>query len=167
MICITQDFGELYLFERDLERFKSKKTAKMEDLLHDLVTYLPEGPSPPAERIPDFFAYKSKRLQESLSQLNKEMETRLELRDRSFQKLDYQITEAASSLKEFSQWGLGYNVGVDVKRNFLEKMLAELRKERRREELSAWEDVVALRKERRRIEDELSDLSRKEMLINR
>ena len=167
MVCITQDFGELYLFERDFERFKSKKMGKTEDLLHDLVAYLPAGPPSHAERIPGFFEHKSKRLQESLSQLNKEMETRIELRDHSFQKLDYQITEAASSLKEFNRWGLGYNVGVDVKRNFLEKMLADLRKEKRREELSAWEDVIALRKERRRIEDELSDLSRKDMLINR
>lgn len=44
---------------------------------------------------------------------------------------------------------MGYNTGVDVKRNHLERQLQQLRTERRAAELRTWDDLVRLRKELR------------------
>ncbi len=79
--------------------------------------------------------------------------------------LDYQISRAAFSLSEFNRWGLGYNTGVDVKRNMLEKQLADLRREKRRTELQCWEDIISLRKDLRKTAEEYNGLlNRKDIL---
>jgi len=59
------------------------------------------------------------------------------------------MTYAQISLEQFSGWGVGYNTGVDVKRNHLERMLLQLRNDRRAAVLSAWQDLTRMRKELR------------------
>jgi cyclopropane fatty-acyl-phospholipid synthase-like methyltransferase len=79
--------------------------------------------------------------------------------------LDYQLSRAALSLSEFRHWGLGYNTGVDVKRNMLEKQLTDFRKEKRKTELQCWEDIISLKKDLRKILEEYKALlNRKELL---
>ncbi len=73
------------------------------------------------------------------------------MHDQSVAEIDYQITQAASSLEQFSNWGIGYNTGVDVKRNFLERELSNLRKERRSLLVRTWDDIGRLRKEFRQL----------------
>ena len=74
--------------------------------------------------------------------------------------------QAAFSLGEFKFWGLGYNTGVDVKRNMLERQLADFRREKRRIELQGWEDIIGLRKDLRKVLDEYKTLvTRKEAMV--
>jgi hypothetical protein len=63
---------------------------------------------------------------------NKEIQVRIEIRSKFDKEMEYQISKAAFSLGEFKFWGLGYNTGVDVKRNKLERQLASSRKARKR-----------------------------------
>ncbi|HJN19179.1 MAG TPA: hypothetical protein QGH10_27045 [Armatimonadota bacterium] len=74
---------------------------------------------------------------------------RLRLHRQAKEEIGYQILCCQSSLKAFTGWGLGYNTGVDVKRNFLEKQLADLRRERRALEIRAFDDLRTLRRELR------------------
>ena len=65
------------------------------------------------------------------------------------------------SLSQFHFWGIGYNKGVDMKRNLLERQLSTLRRERRAVELKAWADIVNIRKELRRTLEEYKDAIRR------
>ena len=87
----------------------------------------------------------------ALAQLRQEASSRAQMHDQSVAEIDYQITQAASSLEQFSNWGIGYNTGVDVKRNFLERELSNLRKERRSLLVRTWDDIGRLRKEFRQL----------------
>jgi hypothetical protein len=149
------DFSEWYLFEREVEALTRKR--RRPDPLREPAT----AESPAAPAVEDLFAYRARQLERAVASLRRELYTRLELRDQVLEQIDYQISKAAHSLKSFTGFGLGYNVGVDVKRNQLEKHLADLRKERRNQELRGWDDTVALRRELRRAQDELADAERR------
>ena len=164
MLPGADEFSEWYLHAKEFKDALRQDTKQ--DLLRDLgaptsstESHIRQDP------ITDFYAYRASRLRGSLSQIDDEIEVRLRMRDRAVGEIEYQISEAAGSLREFTNWGLGYNVGVDVKRNFLERMLADLRRQRRQEQLRAWEGVISLRKERRKIEEELSEISRREEFV--
>lgn len=111
--------------------------------------------------IADFFVYKIDDLGKTISELKKEIAIRLDTKLKFDEELDYQINKAAFSLGEFKFWGLGYNTGVDVKRNMLERQLADFRKEKRGIELQGWEDIISLRKELRKAIDEYNSLKRR------
>ena len=70
---------------------------------------------------------------------------------RALRKSITRLRKQASSLEQFSNWGIGYNTGVDVKRNFLERELSNLRKERRSLLVKTWDDIGRLRKEFRQL----------------
>lgn len=150
-----QDFSEWYLFEHEIADLRRKRMRR--DSLRELAT----GEPPLTQTDEDFFVYHSRQLERAIASLRQELYTRLDLRDQVLQQIDYQIRKAAHSLESFTGFGLGYNVGVDVKRNQLERQLADLRKERRNQELRGWDDVVALRRELRRAQDELTDVERR------
>jgi hypothetical protein len=69
------------------------------------------------------------------------------LHTESLSQIDYQISKTAQSLGEFSFHGVGYNTGVDMKRNHLERQLSLFRRERRETRLRTWQDLAGLRKE--------------------
>lgn len=113
----------------------------------------------------DFFTYKVKDLREAIDHIKKEISVRFEMKKEFDKELDYQLSKAAFSLSEFKRWGLGYNTGVDVKRNMLEKQLTDFRREKRRTELQCWEDIISLRKDlRNTLEEYKTLLNRKEVL---
>lgn len=149
------EFSEWYLLERDLEELRRKRRRP------DPLRHLATAEAPPTEADDDFFQYRSRQLERAVASLRQELYTRLEIRDQVLQQIDYQITKAALSLESLSGRGLGYNVGVDVARNQLARQLADLRKERRQQELRGWEDIVALRRELRRAHGELTDAERR------
>ena len=101
-----------------------------------------------------------------MDQINKEIYLRFEMKNKFDTELDYQISRAAFSLGQFKFWGLGYNTGVDVKRNMLERQLADFRREKRRIELQDWEDIIGLRKDLRKVLEEYKTLiTRKEAMM--
>lgn len=157
-------FGDRYLLDLEIEKIEKRK--KKRDLLEEL-----SGPVEPIiepkkpEELPEFFTYKLKDLRETINQISKEISNRFELKREFEKELDYQILKAAFSLEQFKFWGLGYNTGVDVKRNMLERQLADFRKEKRRIELQGWEDIISLRKDMRRVSEEYKTLLRRKNAI--
>ena len=120
------------------------------DVVDELYTQLEdEAPAPPRNELDAFMAERLRISERTLGQAAEETDARLRLHQQAREEIGYQILCCQASLKQFTGWGLGYNTGVDVKRNFLEKQLADLRRERRSLELRAFDDVRKLRTELR------------------
>lgn len=165
MTDINNDkFGDWYLLDLEIEEIA--KLKKKKNLLEELSA--PEEPRAEEwkpKELEDFFTYKLQDLKGTVGQINKEISTRFEMKQEFEKELDYQISKAAFSLEQFKFWGLGYNTGVDVKRNMLERQLADFRKEKRRIELQGWGDIISLRKDlRKALEEYKTLLKRKNML---
>ena len=164
---LDNGFGESYLL--DLEIDVLTKAKKKKDLCGELfpseISREPSKEKREPKEFADFFTYKIKDLRESIDHITKEISVRLEMKEEFDKELDYQLSRAAFSLSEFKRWGLGYNTGVDVKRNMLEKQLTDFRREKRRTELQCWEDIISLRKDlRNTLEEYKTLLNRKEVL---
>jgi hypothetical protein len=159
------NYGDRYLLNLELEELRRKRKEKT--LLEKLIEKDEERQEPgKPKEVAEFFAYKLKDLGETIDQLNKEIGTRLEMKQTFDAELDYQINKAAFSLGQFKFWGLGYNTGVDVKRNMLERQLADFRREKRRIELQGWEDIISLRKELREALEEYDSLLRRKNALS-
>jgi len=158
-------YSDWYLLNLDYEELRKKKKEKT--LLEKLIEKVEEKQEPEKPKeFAEFFAYKLKDLGKTIDQLNKEIRIRLEMKQTFDAELDYQISKAAFSLEQFKFWGLGYNTGVDVKRNMLERQLADFRKEKRRIELQGWEDIISLRRELREALDEYNNLLRRKNALS-
>jgi hypothetical protein len=136
----------------------------LEDELVPLSEIPPTKPPERAEPITSYFTDKLLTLRQGISQINDEIVSRKRLLDRSQDDIDYQITKTASSLEQLV-FRIGYNRAIDQKRNFLERELANLRRERRATRLRFWEDVVQLRRELRETTAQYRDALRKMTLI--
>lgn len=159
------DYGEWYLLELEIEKILESRKAKR--VIEKLIAEPPaEEGATPGEPVEAYFEQRAAKLRQQIRQLKDEIEARYEMESQFLHQLDYQIGKAATSLKEFQFWGIGYNTGVDVKRNFLERQLADLRKERRNTELKTWEDIIALRKELREALGEYHELKRRAGLMD-
>jgi hypothetical protein len=157
------EYYRVWQLEREVELLRKRKK---EDPLSPLARPPPVEPAKPGEDGWDaLLAGKLPELVRSIEQLKEEIEVRTGLRDYSVGEIDHQIFYLQSSLTEFSHWGLGYNTGVDVKRNWLEKQLGELRKERRRLEHQCFNDLVQLRRELREVVAEYRQLARRQRLL--
>lgn len=167
MLFDEDRFSDWYQLDKQLQQLLESREVK--DLLEEL-SQLPGLPGPPKEIKPVepfdvYFSEKLSSLKATIDQISEEITTRHEFTDSFLYQIDYQIRECAFSLAEFNSWGVGYNTGVDKKRNHLERMLNDLRKERRATELRCWEDIVALRKDMREALTEYKEIVRRgEML---
>ena len=126
-----------------------RPTGGLVKTLFDLRRFLPERkPLPePQDEAQAYLIGKLKDARSTVDQLEEEALARAKLQDESLAEIDYQISRAALSLDHFTGFGVGRNVGVDIKRNQLERELSNLRKERRSTFLRTWEDIASLRKE--------------------
>jgi hypothetical protein len=162
-----EDFGDEYLMRLEIEKVLSKKKEK--DLLEDLLAK-PEliiglEPEKPPEPIAEYFTGKIDSLRERIGHLNQEIDARFKFKEKFLKEVDCQIQDCAFSLSQFHFWGIGYNKGVDMKRNLLERQLSTLRRERRAVELKAWADIVNIRKELRRTLEEYKDAIRRYRIV--
>lgn len=126
-----------------------RPTGQLVKELFDLRGLRPER-KPLPEPEDEAQAYLIGRLKDArvvIDQLEGEAQARAQLQDETIREIDYQISKAAFSLDQFHHWGIGYNTGVDVKRNFLERELSNFRKDRRSTLLRGWEDIARVRKE--------------------
>lgn len=105
-------------------------------------------------------------LRRNIEHIRKEIRTRWQIKERFQKEMDYQISESAFSLKNL-QKGLGYNTGVDMKRNSLEMELLRLRSERRSHALRTWKDIIGLRKELREAMKEYEMLKRMRRVVKK
>lgn len=105
-------------------------------------------------------------LRRNVEHIRKEIRTRWQIKERFQKEMDYQIDQSAFSLKNL-QKGLGYNTGVDMKRNTLEMELLRLRSERRSHALRTWKDIIGLRKELREAMKEYEMLRRMRSVVKK
>jgi hypothetical protein len=145
-----------------LEFEKAKARAKPKrDLIRELLWDLGAEPlSGRAFEIDSYLADRTDAARQRTSQLRKELEGRLALHRKFVSEIDAQLLYCQTSLSRFTGWGVGYNTGVDVKRNHLERQSQQLRAERRNAELRAWQDLVKLRGELREAQREYRDADR-------
>ena len=167
MLNGDDQFADWYQLNKQLEELLESR--KVKNLLEEL-SYIPEIAKPPEEIKPTepldiYFGEKLNSLRDTIDQISQENTTRHEFANSFLYQIDYQIRECAFSLSEFHSWGIGYNTGVDKKRNHLERMLNDLRKERRATELRCWEDIVALRKDMREALTEYKDILRRGSML--
>lgn len=143
------EFDESDLLWREFEEAK-RQGDRRPDLVQGLLADL-EIPGEAARRfeIESYFADRVDIVRRRLDQTRNELQTRLTLHTAFTEEIDAQIGYCQVSLEKFAGWGVGYNTGVDMKRSNLERQLQQLRSERRRTEVQAWDDVVRLRKELR------------------
>lgn len=145
----------------DLDYEEAKKRKKI-DLLDDLIKPQEIFPDSRAQiEASDFIENRMNDLKAKMNQINKEISLRFQMKNQFDEEIEYQISKAAFSLSHFQFWGLGYNTGVDVKRNMLEKQLVDFRKDKRRTQLQCWEDIISLRKELRALEEEYQMIARR------
>lgn len=156
---INSDPFEWYQIDYDFEEAKKRKKV---DLIENLLK--PEEIIPDDHKqleVSDFIDNRMKDLKTKMNQIEKEILLRFQMKNQFDEEIEYQISRAAFSLSQFKFWGLGYNTGVDVKRNMLEKQLVDFRKDKRRTQLQCWEDIIGLRKELRALIDEYQMLARR------
>ena len=162
---LDNGFADTYLLNQEIEELL--KSKKKRDLIEEL--FKPEIVEPdkkPIQEASDFIENRIKDIKGTMDQINKEIYLRFEIKNKFDTELDYQISKAAFSLGQFKFWGLGYNTGVDVKRNMLERQLADFRREKRRIELQGWEDIISLRKDLSKVLEEYNMLlTRKEAMM--
>lgn len=145
-------FEEPLFFEAGMpkpEWDERRPTGDLAKRLFDLSRFLPERKllAEPIDEAQAYLVGKVKDTRSTIDQLEEEAIARTQLHDESLREIDYQISRAALSLDHFTGWAIGYNTGVDIKRNQLERELSSLRKERRSTLLRTWEDIGSLRKE--------------------
>jgi hypothetical protein len=143
-------------FEQAKARVKRKRDL-IRELLSDLES---EPPSGRGFEIDSYLIDRTDAARQRTAQLRKELEGRLALHRKFVSEIDSQVLYCQTSLSRFTGWGVGYNTGVDVKRNHLERQLQQLRAERRNAELRAWQDLVKLRGELREAQREYRDADR-------
>ena len=144
-----------WFLEEEFEQAK-RLTEKKRDLIEELLSDLDEEKES-KENVFEIDRYLQNCVQTRkgrVDQIRKEMETRLEINSKFTKEINSQIRYAQFSLEQFTGWGVGYNTGVDVKRNHLERQLQQLRTDRRTSELRTWEDLISLRKELREATEE-------------
>lgn len=135
-------------YELDFEIDKLLKSREAKDILDKLSASPPEIEEEIEEDpVKALFAGKLTRARLKVEQLKELVGVRDQLHSESVSQVDYQISIAAKSLEEFRFWGVGYNQGLDFKRNHLERQLALFRRERRDIRLKTWQDLSSLRKE--------------------
>lgn len=147
--------GDWYLLEQEFEKAK-QLAEKKRDLIEELFSDLEEEKESEENvfEIDQYFQNRVQTRKGRVDQIRKEMETRLEMNSKFIKEIDSQISYAQFSLERFTGWGVGYNTGVDVKRNHLERQLQQFRTDRRTAELRTWEDLISLRKELREATEE-------------
>ena len=169
MLFGDDDFSDWYQLEKKLEELLESKEVK--DLLEDIsqcpAITRPDEEIRAVEPFESYFSEKLDYLRDTVGQISAEITTRHEFTNKFLYQIDYQIRECAFSLSEFRFWGIGYNTGVDKKRNHLERMLSDLRKERRATELRCWEDIVSLRKDLRDTLSEYKDILRRGRILEK
>jgi hypothetical protein len=164
----VDSWAEDFLMRQELQKALAAK--EVVDFLQKLADVRPEpeaAPEVPVDPATAYFHEKLGRLRQRIDALKGELDARRELRHQFRGEIDYQISQAAFSLEQFRFWGIGYNRGVDIKRNFLERQLADFRHKRRQEELRFWDDVAEARSKLREAIAEYRDTLRALRLTER
>jgi len=119
-----------------------------------------------SDPIAGFLTDKIRIIEASIKQVADEIENREQLRDRMLTEIDKQTCAQKEMLYFMAPHGpCPFTVGDSRRRSGIEKELASLETDKRREETSAWRDVSTLRKELRELFREYEDEKRKQRVM--
>jgi hypothetical protein len=139
--------GDWYRLNLEFEQAK-RAAKKKKSVVSELLSELDIAEAPQAAfSIEAYLAESAAALRKNAEEIRVEMRSRAKLHSKTVREIRSHITYAQLSLEKLSGWGVGYNTGVDVKRNHLERQLLQLRQEQRATELRAWQELAGLRKE--------------------
>lgn len=113
----------------------------------------------------DFFLNKLDSLRREICQLDFELESRKIIHSQLMQELDSQILSSSIFLDHIKHWGIGYKTGVDIERNFWEKRIADLTKEKRNEKLKVWKDQLTIKEVKRDLDKEYEEMLKRAGLL--
>lgn len=145
--------GEL-TFDDDISDFK----ADLNPSGHSLSRPLPsdhESSFRPLRLLRSLFSDRLNFLERALGEFESAKDDRETLTRKALCELDHDIKRCESTLA-----ALPHGVGDPERRRNLERQLIELRRDRRRESLLSWRDIVWLKGEIRKIKREIDALSR-------
>ena len=111
-----------------------------------------------SELLSGTFSNKLKIIREAIREIEEDMEARVELGLSFRLRIDSEIEKCKAMLIPIENHTLGYNSSIEFRRLSVERQIFLLTKELRAEDLRAWEDIVALMKERRNLEMEYKAL---------
>ena len=106
-------------------------------------------------------------IEASIRQVMSHISEREQLRDQMLAEIDLQSAAAKSLLMRISPYeGAPFTIGDPRRRSSIEKELADLEGEKRRETTSAWKDIAALQKELRELQREYLEEKRKQRVMS-
>ena len=112
-----------------------------------------------------FFQNKLASFRGQIEEIDIELEARQSIHRHLVKEIDYQVLSASIFLDQIKHWAIGYKVGVDMERNFWEKRIADLTKEKRMELLRLWRDSSSLKEDRRELLREHEELLKRRNLL--
>ncbi len=116
----------------------------------------------------DLVEQRLSKAKERLDQLDEETRKRKRLRYQFLQEIDDEIWYLRFHFGQFNKFfGVGYNAGVDARRNQLERLLFAATERKRREELRSWEDLAQLVHQREEATKEYESLRRMQRAVEK
>ena len=104
-------------------------------------------------------------LREWIEEISQEIESRRELRQKLVSKLEDGMENVRALIDDIHHWEPGYKPSVNGRRTNLERECLALRREERLQELNAWRDISALKRQLRELLKEYKEaIRRKDML---
>jgi hypothetical protein len=116
--------------------------------------------------VEDFLAKKLRIIAASIHQILREIQQRERLSEQTIREIDEQLCQQKSLLHEVAPHGSSpFTLGDPRRRSTLERDLAALEQEKRREHLSAWKDVSSLKRELRELIREYQEEQRRQQVM--
>jgi hypothetical protein len=113
------------------------------------------------------FSNKLKILRETIREIEREIDERIELGKAFRKRIDTEVSKCKAMLKLIEDYTVGYNPTIEFRRLAFERQIFMLTKELRAEDLRAWEDIIALMRERRNLEMEYKALVNTRRMLSR
>jgi len=113
-----------------------------------------------------FLAAKARIVEESIQQIEEEIEAREALRDSLLEAIDKELCAQKECLFAAAPYGSStVTIGDTKRRSSLESEIARLEAEKRHEQTSAWKDITNLKRELRELSRERQELRRQEQVM--
>lgn len=114
-----------------------------------------------------FFQLKRHSLMRSFYDITALIDERKKLKEQNLYQIAQGECEVLTRMHRLDDWLEGMNPGVDKRRSGLEKDLLDFGRQKRAEEVSAWKDVLMLKKDLRELLNDIYKEYTKQSLVNK
>lgn len=150
--------------EREIKEGRYKSSHSIQTLYPYTINFAPQK----GDEIDDILVERLENLGEAIEELDNALVVRKALSKKFIHQINKEIEEIDFQLDHLSPpWKMGFYPQFEFFRLSLHKSMTSRKKDIRSEELSHWQDVISLRKEKRKFLDEYKSLwSAKKRLID-